>query len=478
MAPILVVILPGLIGFFLTSVLWPRHDHNRLDPLMSLGLRVSIGFGLGVGVCSYLSFALQVLNITLPLAAACLETLLLVGLFVAYRRTRRTNLPSYLASLRSLLAAHLRFSLYGALALALSGGAVAATILARQAPFGGWDAWTIWNLRARFILRGGQDWAASTFASELAWSHPDYPLLIPMFIVRGWRYLGSESQAAPIWVSGTFVAATVALLICGSGLLSTRDKGPIAGLLVLGTPFFLIHGMSQYADVPLSYFVLAGLILSCLGLRSPGKAGLGFWILAGCIAALAAWTKNEGIVVAVAVFASAAAVLYLKRCSWKETRTALVAFVGGAVPGTVLLVYFKIAFATPNVLLSMQTLSQVPQKILALNRYEETIEAFGVQALTFGEWLVHPGAVVLAYAVAFGFAFRERVQETLMIASTLCLMLVVFFAVYITTPHELAWHLDSSLNRLLLQLWPASILLLCLVTDGTGRLNRRFAASA
>ena len=135
-------------------------------------------------------------------------------------------------------------------------------------------------MRARFIFRTDEDWVTSTFASDLWWSHPDYPLLIPMSIVRGWRYLGVESQGVPVWVSGTFIAATIALLVFGSGLLSTREQGAVAGLLAVGTPFFLIHGMSQYADVALSFFVLATVILACLGLQKPGKDGLGFWVLA------------------------------------------------------------------------------------------------------------------------------------------------------------------------------------------------------
>ena len=49
MAPIIVIVVPGLTGFLLTSVLWPHDDHARLDPLMALGLRVSIGLGLGCG---------------------------------------------------------------------------------------------------------------------------------------------------------------------------------------------------------------------------------------------------------------------------------------------------------------------------------------------------------------------------------------------------------------------------------------------
>ena len=44
------------------------------------------------------------------------------------------------------------------------------------------------------------------------------------------------------------------------------------------------------------------------------------------------------------------------------------------------------------------------------------------------------------------------------ILSVLLLMLVGYFFVYVTTPLELAGHLRTSLDRLLLHLWPAAIL--------------------
>lgn len=137
----------------------------------------------------------------------------------------------------------------------------------------------------------------------------------------------------------------------------------------------------------------------------------------------------------------------------------------------IVLAYFKVALATPNVFLSGQSLGDAPEKILTLDRYLQTLDAFGVQALTFGEWLVHPVFPVLAYTVAFGFAYRRRIHETMMVALTLCLTITGFFAVYITTPHNLAWHLDFSLNRLFLQLWPTLVLFFCLVTNGVDRLH-------
>lgn len=44
--------------------------------------------------------------------------------------------------------------------------------------------------------------------------------------------------------------------------------------------------------------------------------------------------------------------------------------------------------------------------------------------------------------------------------AVLLLLLVGYFLVYVTTPHDLSWHLETSLLRLFIQLWPAAIFVL------------------
>jgi len=53
----------------------------------------------------------------------------------------------------------------------------------RATPHGAWDAWAIWNLRARFLAGPGDAWRAA-FDDALAWSHTDYPLLLPATVAR------------------------------------------------------------------------------------------------------------------------------------------------------------------------------------------------------------------------------------------------------------------------------------------------------
>ena len=55
-------------------------------------------------------------------------------------------------------------------------GVCAVIVASYNNPYGGWDAWAIWNLKARFLFFGIDDGAwAQMFAPEVVWNHPDYP---------------------------------------------------------------------------------------------------------------------------------------------------------------------------------------------------------------------------------------------------------------------------------------------------------------
>ena len=74
--------------------------------------------------------------------------------------------------------------------------AVFAWVISRRQR-GGWDAWAIWNLRAHFLYRDSAVAWRDAFTETLDWSHPDYPLLVPAFVARGWKSLGRESTCCP-----------------------------------------------------------------------------------------------------------------------------------------------------------------------------------------------------------------------------------------------------------------------------------------
>ena len=166
-------------------------------------------------------------------------------------------------------------------------------------PHGWEDAWGMWNLKARFIFRSGDNWR-NTFSNLLYWTSRDYPLLVPASIVRLWSYLKYESAIAQILVAALFTFATVALLISSLSVIRSRSTGLLAGLVLMRSRYFLKTGAYQIADVPLGFYILATMVLFSLKEISDSESR--FLIIAGAMAGLASWTKNEGILFLLVVF--------------------------------------------------------------------------------------------------------------------------------------------------------------------------------
>ena len=154
--------------------------------------------------------------------------------------------------------------------LALVSSLISFAIAFLKEPHGRWDAWLIWNMHARFLFLGGEGWRGA-FASGLDWSHWDYPLLLPLSIARGWTYTGGEGIHLPAVMAFFFTFLLLGLLLTSLALLRGRIQGFLGAMVLMGTPFFIVMGTSQFADVPLALFILTTLVLLFLHARSPGN---------------------------------------------------------------------------------------------------------------------------------------------------------------------------------------------------------------
>ena len=441
-------------GFGLLRFLFPA----QLRPSLHNALSLSLGAGIGLGIASCLYF------ICLALAGPKLWLLAIVeGVFV---------LAAIVLGLRAQVRdAELTWSdgppparfltvLFGAAAVL---GLALFIIHSATKPHGEWDAWSIWNLHARFLYRGGELWK-NAFSSRIAWSHPDYPVLLPGLISLCWTLARTESTLAPISIAFLFTFATAGLLISSLGVLRGRVQAFIAGALLLGTVVFVQVGAMQYADVPLSFYILATIVLLCFQDRHPED--LRFTLLAGLTAGLAAWTKNEGLMfLIVVILARAIAVLRF------GARPALVRQLGAIAAGLVfplaVVAFFKLRLAPPNDLASTRPADMLAH-VTDFGRWMTVLQGFGKQAFFFGQmavegelvrgFLIPIALVLLLYWFLVRFRVHQRDRSSVATAAlALALMLAGDFAVYVLFPSDVNWQMSTSLDRLFLQLWPAGL---------------------
>ena len=274
-----------LMGMAVVTLLWP---HRRLQA--DLLTKASLATGLGLGATSCLSF-LYLVATRGHLDKLPVVEIIVLAVLVTCAVLQHSQEKQGLASLKE-TGPWTRAAPWAALAVFLMSAAAFALASACW-PHGDWDAWATWNLHARFLYRGGEQWTSFFSEPLLRGSHPDYPLLLPVSVMRSWVFAG-ETIAGPILVAFLFLAGTSLLLFSGLALLHGKLRASLATIVLASTPFFTGYAASQYADGPLAFFYLATLVLLCLADRER-EGGHGLLALAGLACGMAAWTKNEGL---------------------------------------------------------------------------------------------------------------------------------------------------------------------------------------
>jgi Dolichyl-phosphate-mannose-protein mannosyltransferase len=462
-------------GYFLVAVAWPRRAPGS-DRL----LRASLSVGYGIGAWSLVFFLGRVSGQHHWLAIdVCVMVLLAAAFFL--RRAKSIPRPRP-APHQACAKPPTRIDRVLAIGFGLALAAALYSCVLRSIvhPHGeGWDAFAIWNLHARFLVRS-DDWREG-LSALIPWSHPDYPFLLPAAVAHFWSALGKESTLVPAAVGVAFSFATIGLLFSSLAILRGPASAMVGGLALLATPFFVEQGTSQYADVPLSFFFLAAMALLHLYAAessdgSPAQSG--FLWLAGLGAGFAVWTKNEGMLYLCATLGAWMLVFGFSprgrevpavRSTARDTRNrrrsgrAAVVFLAGAAPFLILVLWCKHSVAFSNEFFSHP--SAMLQKILDPARYGVIAQWYAKDFLRFGEWWLVPGTLVLTGFYCFLRSKRTIPNRRDAIAPslwTLLLTLIGYFAIYVITPYDLRWHLRFSLNRLFLQVWPSTIFVVLL----------------
>jgi len=405
-------------------------------------LRAVLATGIGLGSTSIVAFVVLLVGNELTTGRVIVAEIAVVVVLAAVVRRRRNIAPTM--GRRDVVAGDDLPPRTGALLVFAGGTAAVVFVLASlRDPHGIADAVSIWNLRARLLFDNGVHWR-NAFAPELAITHPDYPLLLPLVVVRTWHWIGESPTVVPAIVAGAFTFGTVALLWASLRALAGGSSGLLAAAALLGFPSFVATGSAQLADVPLAFFALA----SCVVLAANDRwrsAGWSMVCLAGLLLGLAAWTKNEGMLLLVVVPATHA--LSRARLGWRANAKFLALLAVGALPALVPLLVFKTALVQPNDLVVQVARGHAADRVLDGERWGMIATAFCREA-----WASGP---VMLVAVVVWWSWRvRRCTVPLAVAAA---MFAGYFVVYLVASKSLEWHLATSAQRLLLQLLPTAL---------------------
>jgi hypothetical protein len=320
------------------------------------------------------------------------------------------------------------------------------TLFATLAPLWEFDFLSDWGLKGRvYALAGGVDWAFLQQAWYRA-THADYPPLLPLAfdlvaIVNGaWddRWIGllypafalagaaiaygaAREEVGERWAA---LIAVIVLPLCATPWLGLAD-GPFA-VTVLAAIVMMRRG--ERASRPPADGRLARRCVTAA--RDVPRLAGGTPALLAVLAGCAALMKNEGYVLIVALAVT-------RRKPWQLWPAAVI-----ALPWLIL----RRLHGVEGDLAQGSVLERIA------GRAGDPLTL--IQALitnTPHRWLLWAGILIGALLVA-----REERKALTVIA----VQLMAYVAVYFATPHDIAWHIRWSWERLVTHVWPALVFVL------------------
>jgi hypothetical protein len=392
---------------------------------------------LGTAVVSMMLwlFGLMVRGATLQIvtAALCLA-LAVIGYLVL-----RASKPRFDVSLPSSSAAR-------ALTLLLCLTCATLAYLCLQDPLG-WDGLLVWELKARYAYLNGGALPATYFTDAArSYSHPEYPLLLPLTECWLYMWIGDADQ---FWVKIIFpiffVAGAILLTRAGNEFSGRRWAGALVAVLFTLIPFMTsrVGGIVVgYADLPLSLFYLAAVYYLAVFLRSNSTTALALFV---SFASVLPWLKREGAILWLVAGALGAIAIWRQR----GVRSAVVSL----LPGAIIIIgwqFFLHQMQTPPArdFLPMNLTTVVSN----LNRVRPILTDLIDELMRTSHWSLFWLALISAFVAL---AMRQRNQQ----AALLAICVLVPIAIYCTTYLFSAWpefraHIATSLSRLLLQVVP------------------------
>ncbi len=401
---------------------------GKLHPVLHILLSVVLGLGLAGTTAFYTHILLNQSNRFLPVA------IVLIAIAVALLTQRGRILKEIASSLKNASRNDIGWGLLilGALGIPLA-------ISGHYYPLGGWDAWSCWNLKAKFIFLGQENWK-DMLTPELWRSNTHYPLLWPLINVWFFDLGGQFNQTIPMFNSILFALLTASILLFTLREFTGRLwTSLLAAVIITALPFNITLYTSQYSDALLGLLLLSAFVSWLLAekYQLPKLKNLSMIFLG-----MLSFTKNEGLMLAGIAFLL---ILWYERAHKKELPALAGSFLLAALPTVI----FTLFLAPKNEAFINGLLST--EKPITWERLGSILTYPWFEFISNkwnGFWVLVLGGILWG---------RKKLWQSThgVIAATLILYLTVVLSYYsVNTFFEINWWLSTTLSRILFALIP------------------------
>ncbi|GGM21182.1 hypothetical protein ACFFX1_00355 [Dactylosporangium sucinum] len=305
-----------------------------------------------------------------------------------------------------------------------------------------WDAHLIWWLHAGYFTHGGGFARDAIGSQALAFSHQDYPPLASAAVALVWLVLDTRDFYPAAIATGAVTAAATAAVVHAVRSVTANGSALLSWVVAVAvgysafSPLWLVP-TAGFSDAMCATAFAAGAVLLLLAREPFGRMLPMTLLLLSC----AALMKNEGLslVLALAVVGTAKHRRTIRRVGWVWLPVAVAAAWS---------VIARVFGARTDVLAGPRlgellhgdpgTVGRFPLVFATMAGRVDQIVVFAVAAALLGLLLLRDRRR------AFG------LPSDLWLWAVAALYWVVITVIYLITPMSLQWHLDTSVDRVVI----------------------------
>jgi hypothetical protein len=336
------------------------------------------------------------------------------------------------------------------------------------------DEGAFWALRAKILFHAGGFGAGYDQAvRDYALANPDYPLVNPLLQLFAFANAGEITHVLNRVPLQAFAPALV--LVLAAALRRVTRPLWAAGILLLASAMEPLADGAHlaYTDVPLA---LGALVLFDAALRfeaAPRFAAdaRGAWLGLGALALTSVLgLKHDGLFVLAGFLAAALAALLSRRvrgerATWPARRAAWVLAPLGMLALTWLT---NVRFSAANQMATFESDAGPLAQSLGGNFLASLVEHGRERAAPLARFFVgrilldtrHSQGVLVAAGILALLGLRFAPRGLRLAALALGVAFACGVLVFLGTPYDLAWHLDTASGRVAFQIVPATMLFL------------------
>ena len=427
------VFLLIIIGYTILSI-FPKN--NYFNPLQ----RLALSYGLGTGFLSLTMFIFILLGVHARLSFIPIIVITII-FFIKLKifKNLKTDLKTIVLSIKNSKFNLIEYSCIIILATEI----VIIFCYWFIYPIYRWDAIAIWDAKAKYLFFDGN-------LDFLSWHIPneDYPLLVPLNLTFFYSIFFQYHYFSKILFTFFFIFLILFIFSSLRFFKLNRTYSLLIVILIGSFPSVFEHATIAYADLTLTFFYTISIILLFYYFKTKETT---FLFYSAFFMGFMAWTKNEGIgllAVNLGIFIIYNTFILLKKnIRFKKYIINLLIIL--IIPFSIYLPWFLtgIIYELPS--------DTYTSHLIDLFSIEKSIQdldiIFKFITTTLNISLIFWILFLLMLIINYDSILKEEVFFLILL---IIFHFLLYIGIYIITPFNLEWHLQTSFEREILHLIP------------------------